>query len=110
MARFHGEVGYASDTVEEPADSGKFVEVMVEYPYFGDAPRNIRNLIPGEKVNEDLNLSNTISIMADQYAFEHFEKIKYVRWNGRLWTVTTVEVQRPRLILSFGGVYNGPTA
>lgn len=109
MARFFGEVGYASDTVEEPEDSGKFVDVIVEYLYYGETVRNTRNMIVGEKVNQDIGLSNSISIIADQYAFEHFENIKYVRWNGRLWTVTSVEVQRPRLILSFGGVYNGPT-
>jgi hypothetical protein len=63
----------------------------------------------GESVNDDITVANSISVVADEYAFEHFFNIKYIRWAGVLWTVTTVEVQSPRLILSLGSVYNGPT-
>ena len=62
-----------------------------------------------EYLNNDISVGNSISIIADQHAIEHFFKIKYVRWAGVLWTVTSVEVQSPRLILSLGSVYNGPT-
>lgn len=109
MARFFGEVGYASDTVETPPDSGVWVDTIVEYQYQGDVIRNTRQMETGEKVNEDISIGNSISIVADEYAVEHFFKIKYVRWAGVLWTVPTVEVQSPRLILSLGKVYNGPT-
>jgi len=109
MARFFGEVGYAEDTVENPPGSGIWVDEIVEFQYQGDVIRNSRQLDSGEKVNEDISVSNSISIVADEYAVEHFFKIRYVRWAGRLWTVTTVEVRAPRLILSLGSVYNGPT-
>jgi len=109
MARFYGEVGYG-EAVEEPAESGIWVDQIVEFPYQGDVIRNTRNLESGDKINEDISVANSISIVADQYAIDNFLNIKYIRWAGVLWTVTTVEVQRPRLILSLGRIYNGPTA
>jgi hypothetical protein len=108
MARFYGEVGY-SDTVESPADSGIWKDVITEYSYFGDVVRNTRKLDNGDKVVSDISVGNSISIVADDQANEHFFKIRYVRWAGTLWTVDDVEVQRPRLVLRLGSVYNGPT-
>lgn len=108
MARFYGEVGYA-DTIENPADSGVWVDSVVEYSYFGDVTRASRRLDKGENLQDNIIISNSISVVADQYAIEHFFNIRYVRWAGTLWTVTNVEVQSPRLILSLGSVYNGPT-
>lgn len=108
MARFSGEVGYG-DAVEDPPGSGKWVDDINEYLYFGDVIRNARTLNEGEKVNGDITVVNSISIVADQFANENFLKIKYVKWMGVLWTVTSVEVRAPRLILSLGSVYNGPT-
>lgn len=108
MARFYGEVGYAEDTVETPSGSGKWVDTIVEYSYFGDVIRQVRNLGPDEKINEDITVSNSISIVADQYANDNFMKIKYVRWSGVAWVVDSVEVRAPRLILSLRDVYNGP--
>lgn len=108
MARFHGEVGYGHSK-ETPPGSGKWVDEITEFPYTGDVIRNARNVDPGENLNPDISLGNRISIVADQYAVDNKAFIKYVRWEGALWTVTSVEVQRPRLILSMGRVYNGPT-
>lgn len=108
MARFHGEIGYG-EAVEDPLNSGIWVDRIIEFPYFGDVIRNVRRLESGEAINDDISVGNSISILADQYAIEHFIKIKYVRWAGVLWTVSSVEVKSPRLILSLGTVYNGPT-
>ena len=108
MARFYGEVGYG-DSIENPADSGVWVDHITEFPYTGDVIRNTRKLDDGESLNSNISVNNSISILADQYAIDHFFTIKYVRWAGVLWTVTSVEVRSPRLILSLGSVYNGPT-
>jgi hypothetical protein len=109
MAKFYGEVGYGS-TIETPKNSGVWVDNITEYSYYGDVIRNTRRLENGESLNNDITVGNSISIVADQYASEHFFDIKYVRWAGTLWTVTSVEVKSPRLILSLGSVYNGPAA
>lgn len=108
MARFYGEVGYGH-SVETPAGSGIWVDEITEFAYQGDVTRNTRKLVSGELLNDDISVGNSISIVADQYAIEHFFNIRYVRWMGERWTVTDVEVQSPRLILRLGSVHNGPT-
>lgn len=108
MARFYGEVGYG-ESVESPPTSGVWELVITEQSYFGNIIRNSRSLENGEGVNKNIVVNNRISIVADQYAIEHFHLIRYVRWEGVLWTVTQVENQRPRLILTLGSVYNGPS-
>jgi hypothetical protein len=106
MARFFGRIGYGEPTEKSP---GVWVDDIVEREYFGDVIRNTRNLREGENLNPDLSVQNSISIVADAYANEHFFAIRYVEWAGTLWTVSTVEVQSPRLLLRLGEVYNGPT-
>lgn len=107
MAKFYGKVGYGLQVETAP---GVYEEQITEVSYFGDVIRNTRRLRDGEKVNDDLSVGNSISILADAYADEHFFAIRYVEWAGSRWKVTEVEVQRPRLLLRLGGVYNGPTA
>lgn len=109
MARFYGVVGYGK-TVETPEGSGVWIDEITEREYQGDVIRNTRQLEDSQKVNDDIIVSNSISIVVDQYASENFFDIKYVRWAGVSWAVRSVEVRSPRLILNLGSVYNGPTA
>lgn len=112
MARFYGRVGYG-ETIEvldeDKKGTGVWVDNIVEHSYYGDVIKNTRNLLEGENLNFDLSVQNSISIVADAYANEHFFAIRYVEWAGTLWTVSSVEVQSPRLLLRLGEVYNGPT-
>jgi hypothetical protein len=107
MARFFGRIGYGTPVEKTP---GVWVDEIVERSYYGDVIRNARNLRQGDTLNFDLNVQNSISIVADAYANDNFFAIRYVEWAGVLWTVQSVEVQSPRLVLSLGEVYNGQTA
>ena len=107
MARFCGVVGYAENVETEP---GIHEEVITERKHYGDLLRNYRRQEDGQKINNDLTISNSISIMADAYANTHFFAIRYAVWAGEYWTVSNIEVQYPRLILRLGKVYNGPKA
>lgn len=107
MAKYYGKVGYGVTAESAP---GVYTSSIVEVSYFGDVIRNTRRLKEGESLNDDLTVGNSISIVADAYANEHFFAIRYVEWAGILWKVTEVEVQSPRLLLRLGGVYNGPKA
>ena len=107
MARFYGRIGYGETEESSP---GVWVDTIVEHSYFGEVIRNTRKLSEGENLNKNLSVMNSISIVADAYANDHFFAIRYVEWAGALWTVSDVEVQSPRLILRLGEVYNGPTA
>lgn len=103
MARYFGKVGFTntSETV-----SGVWTEEVVEKEYYGDVTHITRRIAFSSEVNPDISTSTTISIVADAYATQHFFNIIYAEWQGAKWTVTNVEVQRPRLLLSLGGVYN----
>lgn len=105
MAKFYGVVGYAESRTTAP---GVWKDFIVEFPYYGDVIRNTRQLQEGENLNQDLSVNNSISIVSDAYADAHFFAIRYIEWMGKLWTVSDVEVQSPRLLLRLGGVYNGP--
>ncbi len=107
MAKFHGKIGYGVTVETAP---GVHEETIVERTYYGDITRTSRLLREGEQVNPALSLGNSISIVADAYANEHFFAIRYVEWAGVLWAVSNVDVQSPRLVLLLGEVYNGPQA
>jgi hypothetical protein len=107
MARFHGIVGYGS-SVEEATDV--YVDEIVEIEYFGDVIRSARRIMDGENLSDDVIINNSISIVADEYANNNFIAIKFVEWMGTAWTVDSVEVKSPRLLLTLGRVYNGPRA
>ena len=106
MARFFGRIGYGEPVETTP---GVWEDVMTEYSYYGDVIRSSRELRQGENLNDDLSVQNSISIVADEYANDHFFAIRYVEWAGTLWTISSVESQSPRLLLRLGEVYNGPT-
>lgn len=110
MAKFYGAIGYNTGTVETPAGSGVWVDALIERVYFGDVVRNSRQLREGEKINDDLSVNNSISIVGDPYAYQNIFAMRYIRWLGALWVVSSVDVQSPRLLLALGGVYNGPKA
>lgn len=107
MAKFYGSVGYAETQETAP---GVWTEVISERIYRGDIIRNTRRLDGSEYLNDNISVQNQISIVADAYAYEHFFDIRYVKWMGVDWKVSSVEVQRPHLILTLGGVYNGGKA
>lgn len=104
MAKWFGKIGYA-ETVE--TSPGVWTEQIVEREYFGDLVRNTRRLQSADKVNDDITISNEISILSDPYAVNNFHSIRYVEFMGAKWKITNVEVSYPRLILSLGGIYNG---
>lgn len=107
MAKFRGAVGYSLGVQEKTP--GNFDEVMEERIYRGDVVRNSRQIDSSEQLNVDISVSNSLSIVADAYAREHFFAMRYVRWAGACWTIDDVEVQSPRLLLRLGGVWNGNT-
>lgn len=104
MAKFYGKIGYASTVETKP---GVYEEQIVERSYYGDLIRNTRRLQSTDQVNDDINISNEISIVADPYATNNFHTMRYAVFMGTKWKVSNVEVSYPRLILTLGGVYNG---
>lgn len=109
MARFHGIVGFIQTVESDPINHPSvWTEETYERTYYGDVMRNTRRWDQNGSINDNLVINNTISIVADDFANAHIGAMKYVKWHGDLWKITNVEIQRPRLILTIGGLYNGP--
>lgn len=104
MGKFYGSIGYA-ETVE--ISPGVSEEQITERKYYGDVNRDVRRLQSANQLNDNLNVSSEISIVADPYAYNHFHSMRYAEFMGAKWKISTVEPKPPRLILTLGGLYNG---
>lgn len=103
MAKFYGKIGF--DTTEETSP-GVWRQTIVERTYRGDLNKTHSKWDGADKLNDDINITNNISIVADPFAFENFAHIRYVEFMGEKWKVTSIDVSYPRLTLSVGGLYN----
>lgn len=104
MAKWFGKIGFNAGT-KETAPS-VYTEDIKEREYYGDLIRNTRRLQTTDKVNDDIEISNELGIVADPYAMENFHMMRYAEFMGAKWKISSVEVQYPRLLLTLGGVYN----
>ena len=104
MAKWFGKIGYAETVESKP---GVWKEQITEREYFGDLLRNSRRLQSSSSLNDNVTISNEISILADQFAYQNFHSIRYAEFMGTKWKISNIEVQYPRLILTLGDVYNG---
>ena len=105
MAKFSGVIGYAIPVETSP---GIWKDQITERKHYGDLNRDTRQWSSSsDSTNDDLNIANQISILADPFAKQNSRWMKYVEFMGAKWKITKIEVQYPRLILTVGGVYNG---
>lgn len=104
MAKFYGKLGFEQTNETSP---GIYEEEIMEHNYYGELIRNTRRLEQGASINDDVTITNQISILADPFIRKNFHSLRYATYAGSKWKVTSIEVQYPRLILSIGGEYNG---
>lgn len=107
MAKFSGIIGYVTTVEKEP---GLWVEEIVEKECVGDLLRNTRRIEGSGDVNDSINISNEVSIIADPYASLNFHAMRYIKFMGAAWKISNVDVAYPRLNLTIGGLYNGEQA
>lgn len=107
MARFHDKVGFLIPVDDQR--TGMSTNRAVERPYYGRVIEHTRRWDSNEHVNDDLTISNQIAITANDYAFKHMSSIAYARFMGGYWKVSSIRVKAPEIILTLGGVWNGPT-
>lgn len=107
--KFSGIVGFWKKDLE--TKPGIYNSNIVEKSYTGDVLKNSRRFQPVEnQQNENLRITNRLSIISDLYMQKNWSSIKYVAWNGIKWGVVSVDISTPpRAILELGGVYNGKT-
>lgn len=104
MAKWFGKIGYS---ITSETESGIWEPTIVEKEYYGDLTTDRRKRQNSGEVNDNINLANVISIIADPFAIQNCSYMAYVEVMGTRWKISDIEVQYPRLILTVGGVYNG---
>lgn len=104
MAKYYGAIGFATNIETSP---GVWEDQITERIYYGDLIRNTRRLQTADKLNDDITISNQISIIGDAYIYDNIYAMRYVTFGKTKWKVSNVEVQFPRLVLEIGGLYNG---
>ena len=104
MAKWFGKIGYA---ITSETESGIWEPTIVEKEYYGDLTTDRRKRQNSGEVNDNINLANVISIIADPFAIQNCSYMAYVEVMGTRWKISDIEVQYPRLIFTVGGVYNG---
>lgn len=103
MAKFYGNIGFSETKQIKP---GIWKEQIIEIPYYGDLVRNTSKFQNSGGVNDNISINNNISIIADPYANNNFQKMRYVKFLGAKWKIESAEVQYPRIILTIGGEYH----
>lgn len=104
MARFSGKIGYATHEETEP---GIWTELITERQYYGDLTRHSRKWGSSDGVNDNIQFSNTISIIADPYLYDNFHNMRYVIFRGIKWVIRDLEIDRPRVRITLGEEYHG---
>lgn len=104
MSKFAGLVGYVT---QEETSPGVWSPVDNPKRMRGDVIRQNVNHQDSGKVNSDIALNHRVSLVGDKYAFDNIYYIKWIELTGLKWEVTSVEIQRPRIIVTLGGLWNG---
>ena len=104
MAKFYGTIGFEETVESRP---GVWVQQIVEKSgYKGDVVSQSYRWQNTSKVNDDVDILVKISVIYDQYAIDNLGRIRYVKYLGQNWKVTSVEPEYPRLIMTLGGLYH----
>lgn len=110
MAKYYGEIGYlvTQEKYEDGRGTGIWEETIVPKNYYGDQVSSYSRWQAGTDINDNIVSSVQLSIVADDFAKANFMFIKYAMWYGQKWKVEKAEPQFPRVLLTLGGLYNGP--
>jgi len=79
----------------------------VEKHYAGDLIKDYRSQDSSGQVNDNYNISNAISIVADRFIDDHIMDIVYIYFKNKKFKVKGFNNNYPRIELQIGGLYNG---
>lgn len=106
MARFCGKIGFVK-TIETSSPGVYRDSDPIERTYYGTVTKDNRRWEHGTGLNDNLTINNAFSIVADSYALDNLYAMKYLIYQGVKWKITSIDIERPRLTLCIGGIYNG---
>lgn len=102
MAKYHGNIGFAVQVETRP---GIWEDVIEDRPYKGDVLSNVRRWDPSENINDDFTISNRFSVISDAFLYSHIPAMRYIEYMGTKFKISSVNIERPRVEISVGGVY-----
>lgn len=100
--KFYGVLGFCHANETSP---GVWKRDAIERNYYGEYVRGYNQWDQGEKVNPDLKVERTLSVIADDMIVDDFFALTYVIDGGRKWKITKVDFAPPRLTITLGGEY-----
>lgn len=106
MGKYSGNIGFGFNQEVAP---DVYDDVIIERHYYGDIEQNRSRYAQGNTLSGDFTLTNTFSIVGDSFLFDNLVNIRYICWRNGKWNVASIEEQYPRINITLGGIYNGPT-
>ncbi len=106
--KYYGNIGFATskETIVDGRPTGVWKQEIKEKPYYGELSKPVNKWsVSSDQVNDNASFSSQLSIVSDPFAINNFHSIKYAEYLGIKWKVTSVEIMRPRLLLTLGGEY-----
>lgn len=105
MNKFTGNIGFVETVETEP---GYWEPQITEKFYLGDWIKfSGKFRLTSDSTNDEKDIASTLSIVLDPWTFQHSSCVRYIEFMGAKWSVTAIEPQHPRLLLTIGGLYNG---
>lgn len=101
--KFYGIIGFSYEKQTAP---GVWDTISEEREAYGDVLSNIRRWDGSNEVNDSINVTNRLSVVASRFFYENLGAMRYAVWNGTKWKVKSAEIARPRIILTLGDVYH----
>ena len=102
MAKFSGKIGFVQTVETSP---GVWTDQVIEKSYKGDLLKRYISWRSSDEINPDFSINNQVSVVADSYILENTEYMKYIVLNNTKWQISSIDIDRPRLIISLGGLY-----
>lgn len=100
--KWYDEIAFSNQVETEP---DVWEEQVVKKKFMGDLLKVHKSNDQSSDINVDISVNNQLSVVMTPFLQNNFQKILYVQFFGAKWTVGTVEVQYPRLLLTFGKLY-----
>lgn len=105
MSRYYGKIGFIETDETSP---GVWSEEITEKSYSGEWRRVSKSWQSNPNgANDNVSISNELSVIADPYLNGNFHHMKYVTWLGTKWKISKVDMAHPRVNITIGEVYNG---
>lgn len=104
--RFSGQIGIRREPIE--VEPGRFIPVIDEITITGKVITQ-RARFSGASISQDTaSVNQVVSFILPEALIDTFNSIVYVVWQRKKWSVSNVEYLRPRVNVTFGGLYNEP--